>query len=349
MTLCPSCGNPASSTSSLCAICGATLPASQDAESTPNAAIIPPGMLTPEPASGTPFSSEVDDFLNPDDEEVTYNRSVDSPPVPDTGSPEPVIEPIPSASRPIWETLPMTDDLLFDEEILSESPSPVRTEPAFAPEAFYAESPELDGSLVPSDVPPYIPGTFSPVSSTVPKSDTVPLEFQLEDENPGLISRNTIEGSGRAEEYLSKNPYAAEDTSLAGYAGAIFSSDASTPPSDESVASTVPSRPIPPIASGSAAPTPEPSIQDEQGEMSNTDEISDDAADYIPDALPGADVPLWTKNATDLSDIPEELFFEDLEATLEDNLEKPAYKPKFSTPAPEIKKPGDDFWPSDPF
>ena len=83
--------------------------------------------------------------------------------------------------------------------------------------------------------------------------------------------------------------------------------------------------------------------------MSNTDEISDDAADYIPDALPGADVPLWTKNATDLSDIPEELFFEDLEATLEDNLEKPAYKPKFSTPAPEIKKPGDDFWPSDPF
>lgn len=332
MIICPHCGNPVTPDSSSCMICGAEIPARQDDIAASSA--VPAAMFRPDPMSG---SSDT-----PAAEPAT-----------------PAAEPVVSANRPIWETLPMTDDILLDEDLLLDEPvmpSVVSTSvPSF--DSFAGGGGALDRPLVPFDVPPYMPPSFSPVHSNVPKSDAITREFELTDENPGLISRGAIEGAGHAEEYLNKNLDADEDKALTGYAGAILSPGDPDQPKDGGASAELLSRPIPPIATGSTVPVPAPSVltppvRIEPDEVSiadvpAADVPTDSDSGDVPDVLPPADAPLWMKSPADLSDIPEDLFFEDLEADLASNSKTTAFRDK--PIEPDGNTIDNDTWSYNPF
>lgn len=264
-------------------------------------------------------------------------------------------ESVPTDNRPIWERLPMTDDILLDEDLLLEEP--LMPAPVVLPvirSSSVNAFPEITSAgkpLVPFDVPPYFPPQVSPVPSNVPDSGTAPVDYELTESNPGLITRGRVEGADMTEEDLNRKPPVEEHSSLTGYSGAILSQATAERAGEITSSSDLLSRPIPPIASGKAMPVPEPVIRPVSEDVADTDEPTISEQENMPESLPAANAPLWATPSADLSEIPEDLFFESLEAELESNSQIQPAKPIFANPVPTpLSDPtAKDAWSTEPF
>ncbi len=248
-------------------------------------------------------------------------------------------------SRPIWESLPPVDDLPEDDFYDMPSPvsSPRNTIDQYLP-------PPTDDSVVPEDILPYIPPKKMPVPSDAPKG--APPEIDVAEINPSIISRNTVSSPVPTE---APDAFRAtgSDAFLLGYAGAVTNPDALTEPAPVKT-DGFSSRPVPPIVSG-AVP--------QQDLTQNNLEFPPEAAlpqESLPpsfaatgaEPLPSATAPLWASVQEDLSDIPEDLLFADIEERAKQaNAESAPPSGSFGTSSPVHPKtlPPDNFWPDDPF